>query len=347
MIGEFALIARITRHLAPDGSGVAVGHGDDAAVIGVGDGAAVLTMDAIVAGRHWLPELSAPRDVGWKAVAVNCSDIAAMGADVVAAVVALHRPDSVPADEVDELYAGMAEAAETYGVALVGGDTVASAQLALSMAMLGRVDAAQAVRRSGASPGDALVCVGGLGAGAAGLAQALGTEPPEPGRADPRLLAAHRRPRALLAAGRVLAAAGATAMIDVSDGLGADLGHLCVASSVSARVDAERLPIAPGVRAAASQLGVPAVTLATGGGEDFALLAAVPRGQASRVADAAGAADGVPAAVIGELAEPGARPRAWLEAPGADPVDMTELGYQHYPGARSHTEDPTPGGQAS
>lgn len=324
--GEFDLVAGLAPFLADaDGAGIAVGHGDDAAVLDLGQRWVCVAIDVVVEGVHFRRDLSAPGDVGWKAVAVNCSDLAAMGASPTAAVVGLCRPADVPAAEVEQLYAGMDEACRAWGLRLVGGDTVAADALALSVTALGDVAPGRAVLRSGARPGDALVVVGALGAATAALAlSAAGHEP------DPALLAAHRRPRALVDAGRILAGHGATAMIDVSDGLGADLGHLCASSGVRAVVRADDLPVASGVAEAAAVLGRDALALACGGGEDFALLAALPPEGAAAAAAAAGAAEGVPAAVVGSVREAGDGPAAVLELVDGAVRDLTGLGYEHY-----------------
>jgi len=329
--GEFDLIAKLAPFLSGGGDGVLVGHGDDAAVVSVGDRAVCLCVDVVVEDVHFRRDLSALDDVGWKAVAANVSDIAAMGATPSVAVVGLCRPASLDDAGVERLYAGMAQACERWGLRLVGGDTVAAEALALSVTVMGDVDPDRVVRRSGARPGDRLLLVGTLGAGAAALAQVRARLEP-----DPRHLAAHRRPVALLAAGRVLGEGGATALIDVSDGLGADLGHVCAASAVQARVDWTALPIAEGVLAAAEQLGVDPVSLVCGGGEDYALLAAAPPGIAEELARAAGAAEGVPAAVVGEVLpeEPdGGAPQVTLRMPDGSTRDLTALGYDHFRGA--------------
>jgi thiamine-monophosphate kinase len=326
---EFGLIAELAPFLAGAQDGIAVGHGDDAAVLELGDRWVCLAVDVVVEDVHFRRDLSSPADVGWKAVAVNCSDMAAMGADPSAAVVGLCRPAEVPWSEIEAIYSGMREACDRWGLHLVGGDTVAAEALAVSVTVLGEVAPGRAVTRGGARAGDVLVVVGELGAAAAALALvAADVEPAE------ALLAAHRRPRALVAAGRVLAEHGATAMIDVSDGLGADLGHLCTASGVSARVRWDDLPIAEGVRAAAAQLGADPVVLACGGGEDFALLAALPPEAAEAAVAAAGAAEGVAAAVVGvcEPAERGAASAgsARLLLGDGSHRDLTGLGFDHY-----------------
>lgn len=324
MIGEFELIERLAPRLSPGSSRVPIGHGDDAAVIDLGGSQACLAVDAIVEGRHFSWGLSTPADVGWKALAVNVSDIAAMGAEPVAAVIALGRPGGFDPDDVEALYDGMAAAARHWSVDLVGGDTVHTEQLVVALTLLGRVDADRAVRRSGARPGEAVVCVGPLGAAAAGLQLALAGHD-----APAALLGAHRRPPARIAAGRVLADGGVTAMIDVSDGLGADLGHLARASGVTVRVDASALPVADGVLDAAARLGDDPWGLVCGGGEDFALVATAPPELAAGLVATAGAAEGVAAAVIGDVRPPEPAPAVELDVDG-EVRDLAWLGYDHY-----------------
>ena len=275
--------------------------GDDAAVLVPTPGRRlVVTTDVVVEGRHFAAGLSSPEDWGWKAVAVNLSDVAAMGAEPRWLVVALTVPPAVSAAVLERVYAGMREACQAYGVALVGGDTSGGPVLSLAVTALG--EAGRVVTRSGAHPGDRLVVTGSLGAAAAGLALlrlALGQgNGPHPGTAGPggpsadpgaraaaaellsrhpHLAAAHRRPRPQLAMGLRLAAAGATAMLDVSDGLAGDVLHLAEASGTGVEVHDAAVPLAAGVADAATLLGRDPVELALGGGEDFALAAALPR----------------------------------------------------------------------
>jgi len=292
--------------------------GDDAAVLVPTPGRRlVVTTDVVVEGRHFDAELSAPEDWGWKAVAVNLSDVAAMGAEPRWLVVALTVPPGASAATLERVYAGMREACREYGVALVGGDTSGGPVLSLAVTAVG--EAARVVTRSGARPGDRLAVTGPLGAAAAGLAllrlargpggqadpDARGPAwPPAPGARKPggptgpgaraaapgareaagellarhpHLAAAHRRPRPQLAMGLRLAAGGATAMIDVSDGLAGDVLHLAAASGTGVEVHDTAVPLAAGVAEAAGLLGRDPVELALGGGEDFALAAALPR----------------------------------------------------------------------
>lgn len=301
MVEELELLAALTGFLARDGPGVARGAGDDAAVLESG-ARVVLAVDTVVDGVHVDRRLSTPADVGFKALAVNVSDLAAMGALPEAAVVSLQLPSATPRDEAVELYEGLAQAAERWDCALVGGDTVTSPTLAVSVTVLGRlVDDGVVLRRDAARPGELVIVIGGLGLAAAGL-ELLRQQEHDVLEAHPELAAAHRRPVALTEAVAPLVLAGARAAIDVSDGLGRDLGHVAEASGVGIRLARERLPRAPGVLAAAERLGLSAESLILAGGEDQALAVTLPPERLGRL-DVALDGVGLRAAVVGEVVE--------------------------------------------
>ena len=310
-------------------TGVAVGIGDDACVLDPTPGRRLLaTTDVLVAGVHFRADLSAPEDWGWKAVAVSLADVAAMGGRPRWLLVALTVPPEATVALLERVYAGMAQACRAYGVALAGGDTAAGPALALAVTALGEAD--RPVTRAGARPGDRLAVTGPLGAAAAGLALLERGDAPAAALLDrfPGLAAAHRRPDPDLAAGPALAAAGATAMLDVSDGLAGDALHLAEASGVGVEVDEAAVPLAPGVAAAADLLGRDPAELALGGGEDFVLAAALPPG--------AGLA---PAVACGRfVADPARRVR--LGAAGARP--LAGLAYDHF-AAAGGAPRPAPG----
>jgi thiamine-monophosphate kinase len=296
---------------------VVPGELDDAAVLTVTPGRRLLaTTDVLVEGTHFREGLSQPEDWGWKAVAVNVSDVAAMGGEPRWLLLDLTVPAGERVERLDRLYAGIAEACRAFGVALVGGDTSAGPALSLAVTALGEAD--QVVARSGARPGDRLVVTGPLGAAAAGLAL---LERDDPAARDllgrfPGLAAAHRRPAPDLAAGPRLARAGATAMLDVSDGLAGDVLHLAEASGIGVEVRAAAVPLAPGVEQAARLLGGDPAELALGGGEDFVLAAALPRG-----ADLGGVID------CGRfVADPARRVR---QAPAGD-LPLAGLAFDHF-----------------
>jgi thiamine-monophosphate kinase len=273
-VGEFGLIARITASL-PSSDATLVGPGDDAAVVATPDGRVVATTDVLVEGRHFRLGWSTPYDVGRKAAAQNLADICAMGARPTALLVGLAAPASFLVADAERLAAGLADEASSVGAAVVGGDVVASDTLVLSVTALGSLDGRAPVLRSGARAGDVLVVAGTLGGAAAGLAALRA------GRDDLDAVALHRVPRPPYDAGPALALLGATAMVDVSDGLTGDLGHVARASGVGFEIDVALLPADPSVAAAADALGVDPVEWLLGGGEDHALVATLPPGVAS------------------------------------------------------------------
>jgi thiamine-monophosphate kinase len=285
-VGEFGLIARIVPSFGA-GPGVLVGPGDDAAVVRAPDGFVVATTDVLVEGRHFRLDWSAPYDVGRKAAAQSLADVAAMGARPTALLVGLGAPASFPVASADAIAKGLAYEAARAGAFVVGGDTVASDAVVLAVTALGDLGGRAPVLRSGARVGDVLVVAGALGGAAAGLALLSA------GRHDLAAVAAHRVPDVPYGAGPLLATYGATSMIDVSDGLSGDLGHVAAASGVAFEVEVGLLPRHSAVAEAAAALGVTDVDWVLGGGEDHALVATLPP---DRVAEAAAA---VPLTVVG------------------------------------------------
>ncbi len=285
-LSEDELIAAIRRVLSGEQPGVVLGIGDDAAVVEAGAGQPVLTTDMLVEGVHFELDSISARDLGAKAIVVNVSDMAAMAASPRYALASIGLTREVEAGWVVELYGGMRAACAEYALALVGGDTNRSPAIVVSVTVVGEVAPGRAVTRSGARPGDLIVVTGSLGAAAGGLALS---------RADPvlastalsapwgrELIGALARPVARVGEGQTLAQAGATAMMDLSDGLAKDLGRLCRESGAGARVDLERVPVSPALREGAAVLGVDALHLALGGGEDYELLATLDAAHVDR-----------------------------------------------------------------
>jgi len=275
-LGESGIIDRIRRATVA-GPGVRTGIGDDAAVLSLTPGAQLLaTTDLLIEDVHFRRATASPRDIGWKAMAVNVSDIAAMGGHPRWALVALALPASTEADAVDACYAGLQEAGTACGVVVVGGDTCASQDgWMINVTLLGEHTGTPKLR-STARPGDVVAVTGTLGRSAAGLA-VLDVETRAGGAisdgARDELTAAHRRPAPRFREGAWLGAqASVHAMIDCSDGLATDLGHICRESRVGARVALDRLPLAPATREAARALDMDPLEWATGGGEDYELL---------------------------------------------------------------------------
>ena len=262
--GELALIEQLRRRMTgPEGQ---IWVGDDVAVVPGPAGSMLFAADAVVAGVHCDLDLVGLDDMGWKALVANLSDVAAVGGQPLAAVVTVCGP--LGELDVDLLYDGLLAAASVYRCPVVGGDLSAAATLVVSVAIVGDAGPASPppVLRSGARPGDVLFVTGPLGSSAAGLALLRAGRAGE----DADLESAHRRPRARVPEGAAARAAGATAMIDVSDGLARDIRHLADASGVGVVVD--RVPVAVGVSRVSDQ----PERLALGGGEDYELVFAAP-----------------------------------------------------------------------
>jgi thiamine-monophosphate kinase len=282
-LGEFGLIASFAERL-PQGEATLVGIGDDAAVLAMPDGRVVASTDLLIEGRHFRRDWSGPEQIGGKAAAQNLADLAAMGADPTALLVGLAVPAAESADWVQRLVAGLARECTRAGATVAGGDLASADTVMIAITALGNLAGRAPVTRAGARPGNVLAVAGLLGHSAGGLALlAAGLDGPAP------LIAAHRWPHPPYQAGPEAATLGATAMIDISDGMVADLGHVARASGVLIDIDSSRLPTPPLLADAAAALGAaPAPGPAAGpapresgaplgwvltGGEDHALAA--------------------------------------------------------------------------
>jgi thiamine-monophosphate kinase len=279
-IGEFGLIAAIRAVLPPDPSAV-VGVGDDAAVLPVPDGRVVASTDLLVEGRHFRLDWSAPEDIGAKAAAQNLADIAAMGAVPTSLLFGLATPGDVAVSWVLAVTTGMVAECSRGGAAISGGDITSADTIMLAITALGHMNGLEPVTRAGARAGDVVAVSGQVGRSAAGLAllQAASlAQPASPAElaALGGLLDAHRRPQPDYQAGPQAAAAAATAMIDVSDGLVADLGHVAAASGVCLRLHTQPLAGTGELFAAAGQLGADWREWALAGGEDHVFAATFP-----------------------------------------------------------------------
>lgn len=293
-IGEFGLIGEIAEGL-PSHPDVLLGPGDDAAVVAFGSPVVVST-DVLVEGVHFRRDWSSAEQVGRKAVAVNVSDIEAMGGAAKALVVGFSAPGDLPSEWALACMAGMASEAAACGVAIVGGDTTASRDVTIAVTVFGECADAP-VTRAGAMPGQVVAITGRLGWAAGGLAVL------SRGFKSPReLVAAHQVPQPPYGQGRVAAAAGATALIDVSDGLLGDLAHIAQASGVGIDVDSGAFDLPEPLQRVGAATGIDPLALVLTGGEDHALAgcfdrAAVPGGWriVGRVLDGDGVlVDGAP-----------------------------------------------------
>lgn len=270
-LGEFGVIGRITKGL-PLAPAVSVGPGDDAAVFLV-NGSSVTSVDMLVEGVHFRRDWVPAESLGRRAVAVAAADIEAMGAYQLGLLVGLSLPEDIPVAWVDDLAKGIRAECEASGAALLGGDLTRSKEVVISVTVLGETRGAQPVLRSGAKVGDVVAFRGRLGWSAGGLAVL------SRGFRSPRaLVEAYQSPQVPYGAGAEARLAGATAMIDVSDGLVADLGHIAEESDVCIDLDTGRFDIPDPLHAVAAATGADPMHFILTGGEDHALVATFPLG---------------------------------------------------------------------
>jgi thiamine-monophosphate kinase len=277
-MGEFELLARLRERLAQPSPRVMVGLGDDAAVT-VPGGATATSVDAIIDGVHFRRETAPLASIGRKALAAGLSDLAAMGAEPGEAYVILGVPPDLDEEGCLEVFAGIEELADRTGTSLAGGDVTRAPVLTIAITAVGHAaDPESFITRAGAGPDHTVVVTGELGGAAAGLR--LLSEPALADRLDAAtaadLRARQLEPRPRLAEGRELGLAGARAMIDISDGLGADAGHLGDESGVRVEIDLELAPLQAGVAEVAAAAGEDRLEFAAGEGEDYELLACLP-----------------------------------------------------------------------
>jgi thiamine-monophosphate kinase len=272
-VGEFGLVDRLTARFAAGDppAGVELGPGDDAAVLRTPDGRVVATTDLLVDGRHFRRDWSTADDVGRKAAAQNLADVAAMGATPTGLLLGLAVPAELPVSWLDGLADGLRAECDPLGVRVLGGDVVRADALTIAVTALGDLGGRAPVRRDGARPGDVVAYTGRLGWAAAGLA-VLGRG----FRSPVSVVAAHRRPEPPYAEGPRAADLGATAMVDVSDGLVADLQHVAVASGVGIELDTGKLDVPDKLRDVGRALGVEPLDWVLAGGDDHALAATFP-----------------------------------------------------------------------
>lgn len=334
-IGEFGLIDRLQEALggalAEAPPGLLQGIGDDAAVYRAGEGRVhVITTDALVEGVHFDRTFMPMGHLGLKALAVNVSDVVAMNAEPRYATVALGLPNNVSVEQAETLYAGFAEAARRYGVAVVGGDVTAAERLMLSITVVGEAAEEEVVYRHGAEPGDVLCLTGDIGAAAAGLKvllaekEAFMAEDAQPDLGEwTHVVTRQLAPTARLDRIRQWREAGfrPKALIDISDGLTSEVYHLCRASGTGARLDGGLLPLHLQTVQAAEKFGDRAEAYALFGGEDYQLLFAASPADLDRLPEDA-------YAIVGEVTEdPG---EVELRLPNGELVPLEPQGFRHF-----------------
>jgi thiamine-monophosphate kinase len=326
-LGEFGLIDLISKmaNASRDNNIVSwhqllVGIGDDAAAWRGDTSIQLATVDSFIQDVHFPSGLASWQELGWKALAVNLSDIAAMGGLPRYALVSLALPDNTEVGDVITLYSGMLELAGQFRVAIVGGDISRAPLVAITIAVFGSSQKKQILSRSSAAPGELVVVTGYLGAAAAGLEMLT-----KGLKFDPQTAASFRNaflhPTPRIAEGQLLVAQGVKTAIDLSDGLVSDLNQVCKASQVGARVEIERVPVEPRVKA---QFGEEALELALGGGEDYELLFT---GRAE-VIDKVKRKAACPITVVGEILA-GDKGVTLVDSQG-EPVNLVSRGWEHF-----------------
>lgn len=328
-MGEFELLAKLRERLPKDGLQVKLGSGDDAAVT-VPAGATATSVDAIVEGVHFRREEAGLGTIGRKALATALSDLAAMGAGPGEAYVVLGAPDDLAEADFLALLDGLLELAGATGATLAGGDLTRAPVLTLAVTVVGHAPApSDFVTRAGARPGDLVVLTGELGGAAAGrlllddpsLAAGLAAE------TATRLRARQLDPTPRLRSGQALAAAGATSMIDLSDGLAGDAAHIAEASGAGLEIEASSLPLAGGVAEVAAAAGLEPLQLAVSGGEDYELLATLPADALAEASSRIGEAAETGLTVVGKVI---AGEGAEIRLPGGGLLEIR--GYDHFVG---------------
>ncbi len=332
-LGEFALIERLRQIIATSHPDVVVGIGDDAAALATEAGSETLllaTVDSHVEHIHFLPFLSTPHQIGRRVLVVNASDIAAMGGQPYAALVALALPGDTPVAWVEAFYEGMHAEAGRLGVLIIGGNITRSpAGIVADVTMLGRVRREHLLRRSGAQPGDHVLVTGHPGDAYAGLQLVFHPRLAVAPTVRETLITRYIEPHACVTEAAVIARSQqATAMIDVSDGLSSDIGHICAQSGVGVRIWAERLPLSPAARQVAEALQQSAWKLALEGGDDYGLCFTVPPSAVAHVSSAIRQETGTLVHAIGEIVP--AEEGAWLILPDGAQQPLDAAGWQHF-----------------
>ncbi len=329
-LGEFGLIDRLSRRLARYSDDVLVGVGDDVAVVRITDARYLLaTCDVQVEGVHFLLNLSTPHQIGRKVAAVNLSDIAAMGGIPRHFLISLLLPKDTDVAFVDGLYDGLAEACQLYQVDIIGGNIARAEHIAIDISLLGDVAPDRLILRSGAKPGDQVVVTGQLGDSAAGLRLLVDSSLSLPNEQREALVRSHLLPIPRLKEAAVIAdLRTATAMIDLSDGLSSDIGHICEQSGVGVRLWENRLPISKSAQEVAAQTQTPAWQLALAGGEDYELCLTVAANAVESLMQQVTQITGTPMSVVGEilLIEQGRQ----LMLSNGQEVTLEPSGWEHF-----------------
>jgi len=328
-LGEFGLIdllAKMVNSLPGSQASrqqLIIGIGDDAAAWHGDTSTQLATVDSFIQDIHFSLDIASWNELGWKALAVNLSDIAAMGGIPTYALVSLALPDHTEVEDVTAMYRGMIELAQQFGVVIVGGDTSSAPLVAITITVLGSIKnrGKHMLTRSGAEPGEKVAVTGHLGTAAAGL-EMLSEKLKLDSEAATCLRKAFLRPYPRIAEGQLLVEQGVKTAIDISDGLISDLNHICKLSQVGARIEVDRVPIEPVVRA---NFGDKSLELALSGGEDYELLFT----GSAQIIDKVKTAVSCLVTVIGEIVA-GETGKVTLVDSKGNPFHLQKVGWEHF-----------------
>lgn len=317
--GEFELINLLTRHFPPYSKEVISGVGDDCAVIvGQNDQYNLLTCDVQVAGVHFLPRISTPAQIGCKALSVNISDIAAMGGKPDYCLVSLIIPIDTDPEFIDNIYKGIRKTARKYDIQIAGGNISRGKELIIDIFLTGTVRRDELLLRSGAKPGDQILVTGILGNAASGLALLKKEKYQIVKDEIKNHISRQLCPEPRLKEAAVIAKSKfATSMIDISDGLVSDLGHICDQSKVGASIYESKIPS-----------GKNPINLALHGGEDYELLFTVPSGSSMEIINAVKKQTGTQVTIIGEILP--AKSGRWIKMKNGSRQPLKPDGWDHF-----------------
>jgi thiamine-monophosphate kinase len=318
-LGEFRLIERLARMASEKDERLLIGIGDDAAAWKGDASIQLATVDSLIQGVHFPADTVPWTELGWKALAVNLSDIAAMGGVPSYALVSLALPPKTEVDDVTALYTGLLKLAKKHGVTIVGGNISDAPMLIINVTVLGSSPQKRLLTRSSARPGELIAVTGYLGAAAAGL-EMLTKKLEFEAKVTAHFRQAFFRPTPRISEGQLLLEQGVKTAIDISDGLLADLGHIAEASKVGARIDVNRVPVAPKVKAA---FGEKAMELALTGGEDYELLFTAKAEVIARIKKATSC----PISAIGEIT---AGQGVTVVDRRGKPMELGRAGWEHF-----------------
>jgi thiamine-monophosphate kinase len=325
-LGEFGLIDFIKRFCQFDSRNVIKGIGDDCAVIqSSANNVILITTDTLVEDVHFFKDKIHPGNLGQKAMSVNISDIAAMGGTPENAFVSLSIPSDLDVDYIQSLYEGFKSAADNYNIGIIGGDTTLSPdKIVISITLIGSMPEDEVLYRSGAQTGDKIFITGSLGSSSAGL-DIIKNEIDQDKWA--KLTMSHLYPVPGIPAGRLIASSKlANSMIDISDGLIADLNHLCTESHLGAEIDFNKIPLDDEIRQFCSEAGKNIEEYVLYGGEDYVLLGSVPLSNESELAEIL-QIHGLDYAIIGQMTE---ETGIYLSYSGNDKRKVDPRGYDHF-----------------